>query len=370
MLKAKYSIDELQYLNTCNRVEIILHSNEFKESDFPALFTDLYQGSDACTISFDQLEIYSGSKAIRHWFSVASSLKSLVLGEREILTQCRTSFDKSKTELLSGHTLRMLNTAAVETAKDIFTNTGVATRPVSVVFLAFRELMRKLHSLSNKNILLVGFGQTNQTMLKFLEKEGCNTISIINRSEDKVKEQIGDKYAYHPLDALSNDSLGEQKFDAIISCTSATTAVLDLHFVETHLQEGNKRAMVDLALPSDYAEEIPAHFEDAFIGIESLKAESLRNLEERKSELAACESIIDSRLLDFKKLYNERLAVKAFKDIPTEIARIKEKAITEVFAKDISALNEQEKIVVNQILDYMERKCVAVPMKVAKKVFS
>ena len=128
--------------------------------------------------------------------------------------------------------------------------------------------------------------------------------------------------------------------------------------------------MVDLALPSDYAEEIPAHFEDAFIGIESLKAESLRNLEERKSELAACESIIDSRLLDFKKLYNERLAVKAFKDIPTEIARIKEKAITEVFAKDISALNEQEKIVVNQILDYMERKCVAVPMKVAKKVFS
>jgi glutamyl-tRNA reductase len=370
MLKAKYSIEELQYLNTCNRVEIILHSNDFKESDFPALFSDLYQGAEACAISFDQLEIYTGSKAARHWLSVASSLKSLVLGEREILTQCRSSFEKSKTELLSGHALRMLNTAAVETAKDIFTNTGVATRPVSVVFLAFRELMRKLHSLSNKSILMVGFGQTNQTMLKFLEKEGCQNISIINRSEHKVKEQIGDKYAYYSLNALNNDDLGNQKFDAIISCTSATTAVVNSRFVKTYLQTGNKAALVDLALPSDYADEIPTLYKEAFIGIESLKAESLRNLEERKSELNACECIIESRLTEFKKLYNERLAIKAFKDIPTEIARIKEKAITEVFAKDISALSEQEKIVVNQILDYMERKCVAVPMKVAKKVFS
>lgn len=370
MLKAKYSIDELQYLNTCNRVEVILHSNDFKESDFPDLFTDLYQGTDACTISFDQLEIYSGNKAIRHWFSVASSLKSLVLGEREILTQCRTSFDKSKTELLSGHTLRMLNKAAVETAKDIFTNTGVATRPVSVVFLAFRELMRKLHSLSNKNILLVGFGQTNQTMLKFLEKEGCQNISIINRSEHKVKEQIGEKYAYYSLNALNNEDLENQKFDAIVSCTSASNAVIDARFVETYLQTGDRNALVDLALPSDYTDEIPMLYNAAFIGIESLKAESLRNLEERKSELAACESIIDTRLTDFKKLYNERLAIKAFKDIPTEIAKIKEKAISEVFAKDMNAFSDQEKIVVNQILDYMERKCVAVPMKVAKKVFS
>jgi glutamyl-tRNA reductase len=370
MLKAKYGIDELQYLNTCNRVELILHSENFSDRNFPALFSDLYQGEDLCEINFDQLEVYSGKQAVRHWLSVASSLKSLVLGEREILTQCRSSFDKSKHELLSGDSLRMLNTAAVETAKNIFTNTGVATRPVSVVFLAFRELLRKVNILSDKNILLVGFGQTNQTMLKFLEKEGCKNISIINRSEEKVKDQVADKYPYYSLEALANDELGNQKFDAIVSCTSATKAVLSLEFVKKHLQESKKTALVDLALPSDYASEIPELYNEAFIGIESLKAESLRNLEERKSELDACESIIEDRLSEFNKLYNERLAIKAFKDIPTEIARIKEKAISEVFAKDINALSDQEKLVVNQILDYMERKCVAVPMKVAKKVFS
>lgn len=370
MLKAKYSIDELQYLNTCNRVEIIVHSPSFSERDFTALFTDLYQGEGPCPISFDQLEIYKGKQAVRHWLSVASSLKSLVLGEREILTQCRTSFDKSKLELLSGDNLRMLNTATVETAKDIFTNTGVATRPVSVVFLAFRELLKNLHSLHNKSVLLVGFGQTNQTMLKFLEKEGCRNITIINRSKEKVKDQVADKYPYYTLDALKTSALGSQKFDAIVSCTSASTAVVGLNFVRQYLNSGHKTAMVDLALPSDYDPEIPALFPESFIGIESLKAESLRNLEERKSELAACELIIEHKLNEFKQLYNERLAVKAFKDIPTEIARIKEKAISEVFAKDLDALNDQEKIVVNQILDYMERKCVAVPMKVAKKVFS
>ena len=370
MLKAKYGIDELQYLNTCNRVEIIVHAPHFSERDFPALFTDLYQGEGVCTISFDQLEIYTGKQAVRHWLSVASSLKSLVLGEREILTQCRSSFDKSKSELLSGDSLRLLNTTTVETAKDIFTNTGVATRPVSVVFLAFRELLKKLHTLNSKNVLLIGFGQTNQTMLKFLEKEGCKNITIINRSKEKVKEQVADKYPYFGLDALENNDLGSQKFDAIVSCTSAPTAVITLEFVKSYLQQDDKTAMVDLALPSDYAVEIPDLYSRAFIGIETLKAESLRNLEERKSEIAACEQIIEHRLKEFCQLYNERLAIKAFKDIPTEIARIKEKAISEVFAKDLDALNDQEKIVVNQILDYMERKCVAVPMKVAKKVFS
>lgn len=368
MLKAKYQIEELQYLNTCNRVEIIIYSQNFPKQEFANLFADLYQGIAPCTIDFDQLEIYEGKFAVEHWLTVAGSLKSLVLGEREILTQCRASFEKCRKELLCADNLRLLNQAAVECAKDIFTNTGVATRPVSVVYLAFRELQNKLPDLKSKNILLVGFGQTNQTMLKFLEKEGCASISIANRTTDKVLDQVGSKYPVYPLSHLNNTD-ASQSYDAIVSCTSATTAVVNVDFVDRHLTK-SKSALVDLALPSDYCEDVPVSYASSYIGIETLKAESLRNLEERKSEVSDCKAIIAERLRLFANIYNERLAIKAFKDIPTEIARIKAKAISEVFAKDLSTLGDQEKQVVAQILDYMERKCVAVPMKVAKKVFS
>jgi len=58
----------------------------------------------------------------------------------------------------------------------------------------------------------------------------------------------------------------------------------------------------------------------------------------------------------------------AFQNIPTKIKSVKEKALQEVFAKDMETLDDKSIQVINKMMDYMEKKCISIPMKVAKEV--
>ena len=56
------------------------------------------------------------------------------------------------------------------------------------------------------------------------------------------------------------------------------------------------------------------------------------------------------------------------KDVPEKIRQIKDKALNEVFAEDIRSLDDHSKIVLGKVLDYMEKKCISVPMILAKEI--
>ena len=86
--------------------------------------------------------VVHGEEAVRHLLRVSAGLESMVLGEREILTQVRTAMEKAREWGLAGDQLRITERIAVETAKRVFTETDIARRSVSVNALgwkAFRE---------------------------------------------------------------------------------------------------------------------------------------------------------------------------------------------------------------------------------------
>ena len=56
------------------------------------------------------------------------------------------------------------------------------------------------------------------------------------------------------------------------------------------------------------------------------------------------------------------------KDVPEKIRQIKDKAVNDVFANDINSLDEHSKEVLAKVLDYMEKKCISVPMIMAKEI--
>jgi glutamyl-tRNA reductase len=55
--------------------------------------------------------------------------------------------------------------------------------------------------------------------------------------------------------------------------------------------------------------------------------------------------------------------------VPRQVKMIREVALKEVFAKDVSGLDEQGKLVLDKVLSYMEKKYNAVAIKTAKDVF-
>ena len=71
------------------------------------------------------------------------------------------------------------------------------------------------------------------------------------------------------------------------------------------------------------------------------------NLLKRKEELKKCEHILDAKLVSFKMLFDERNVELVMQQVPHKVKEIKEKALSEVFQKEIDALDENSKAVLD-----------------------
>ena len=92
------------------------------------------------------------------------------------------------------------------------------------------------------------------------------------------------------------------------------------------------------------------------------------NLSERALEVVRCEKIIQDRVDDFRSTYRQRQLEIAMSSIPFTIKQIKEVAVTEVFAKDLETMDAESKVVLENVLAYMEKKYISLPMKMAREV--
>ena len=132
IVKTKFNIDEIMFLSTCNRVEITIVS---QEPVGVAKFLDvLYPELNPKELSnlANNVEEYTAKDAVDHALSVASSIDSMIVGEREIITQVRNAFERSHKNQLTGDFIRLLTKQVIQTAKKVYTETSIATKHVSL----------------------------------------------------------------------------------------------------------------------------------------------------------------------------------------------------------------------------------------------
>jgi glutamyl-tRNA reductase len=368
-LRNALNIKELMYLSTCNRVEFLLVSDESLDQKFLAKFFKSFkpEWSNAEIVeSATRAITFEGESAVKHFFSVASSLDSLVVGEREIITQVRTAFEESSSYKLTGDFIRLMIKSTIETAKRIYTDTPVARNPVSVVSLAYRKL-KNMHVKKDARILIVGAGQTNTSMCKYLRKHGFSNFNIFNRSlpnAEILAQMVGGKA--HPLDQLYTFGEG---FDVLITCTAAANHILNLESYSRLLgNDTGRKIVVDLAIPADVDPIVYKHFSVSAILVETLRQAAEENLALRHNALDQCEVILNEQLMAFRSLYRQRQVELAMKDVPKIVREIREHATTNVFARELNQLDEHSREIVDKMLIYLEKKYISVPMKMAREI--
>jgi glutamyl-tRNA reductase len=69
-----------------------------------------------------------------------------------------------------------------------------------------------------------------------------------------------------------------------------------------------------------------------------------------------------------KKAFHLRRVEIAMKSVPKTVKDIKQKAFTEVFAKELNELDGESKEVLDKVVSYLEKKYISVPMKMAKEI--
>ncbi len=363
-LKEETEIEEIMYLSTCNRITYFFYTDQKIDSPFiSSFFKNVNHTVDPATL--DQVQKYEGREALNHLFEVAASMNSLVVGEREILRQLREAYKKCYDLKLTGDHLRVAMTAAVEGAKEIYARTRIGEKPVSIVSLAIQKLLR--HKVSrNARILLVGAGQTNTLVVKFLRKHEFKNITIFNRSLARAQQLAGIiKGRAAALEDLPDYQKG---FDVMIICTGATEALVNSELYNQLLRgETDTKLLIDLAIPNNIDREVVNEFNVQYIEIEDLRNLAKENLSFRQNEVVKGRKMLKRKIDAFTELHRQRQIVKAMKNVPAEIKAVKSHAINKVFKKDMDNLDEDTKELINRMMDYMEKQCIGIPMKAVKQ---
>ncbi len=369
-LKEALHLTEIMYLSTCNRVEFIFVTTDALPENFISEFVRNFNSDwDETYVESirKKARTWNGINAVNHLIEVASSLDSMVLGEREIISQVRNAYNFAKATGFSGDTLRVIIRHTIETAKKVYTDTSIAEKSVSVVSLAYRELMKRSIPL-NARILIIGSGITNQNMCKFFEEDGYRNFVVFNRTVENAKK-LANKYGAEGY-ALKDLSAHKNGFDVIVSCTGAAGTVLTKDIYNAILPDTKQKHIIDLAIPNDVEKSVYKAFSVNYISVETLKKTSEKNLLERRKELLKVRQIIFEALEEFKFTFEMRQIELKMRDIPNHVKKIRKTAVDEVFARDMDELDDKSKVVLNKILNYMEKKYVSVPMIMAKNMLT
>ena len=103
-LAPSFKYSESIYLETCNRVCYILFGDfELNKTFLSEFFKAVNPSLSEVTLTSinKYVSVYEGEEAIKHVYELASSMDSLVVGEREIFRQLRKAFDTCKKESLT-----------------------------------------------------------------------------------------------------------------------------------------------------------------------------------------------------------------------------------------------------------------------------
>lgn len=368
-VKDKFNISEIFYIGTCNRVEFVFTA---PDKLTPAFIKDFIGSLNFCVPTaqldefYSQVSVYEDIDAMVHLLRISCSLESLVVGEKEILAQVRKAYETCREDGFTGDYLRMVMCRVVKTAKEVYTNTNISRKPISVVSLAYRKL-REINTCSNARILIIGAGETNKNISKYLQKHKYSNFSIFNRTLSKAQELARELNGEaHSLDELKTYKKG---FDVIITCTSAVNAIITNEIYGSLLNgETGKKVIVDLAIPNDTSPEVPEKNQLHFIEVHSLQKVANENLQERYEELIFAEQIIEQNIHEFKPILRQRRVELAMREVPEKIKQIKNQAINTVFADEVNGLDENSRLVLEKVMDYMEKKYISVPMVMAKDI--
>jgi glutamyl-tRNA reductase len=294
---------EAVILSTCNRVEIYAATALEPAEVFVELKRFLLTAHAFEEPLNDELYALAEPQSLQHLFKVACGLDSMVLGETEILGQLKQAYALAQAR---GHTGARLNKAfqrAFHVAKHVRTLTGIQRGSVSVASAAVELAGKIFSSLPEREVLVIGAGETSEKTARALLSRGARSIIVANRSHERavaLATELGGRAV--PFD---NWAAEFEKIDIVISSTSAPHHILDRAKLEPLMKARKQRPLllIDIAVPRDIDPAVN-FLENVYLyNIDDLQAIADDHLKQRQDEIARCEAIIAEKvktLLDLK----------------------------------------------------------------------
>ena len=381
-------VQEAAVLSTCNRFELyvltknrnqgVREVNDWlgKRADVPARdlapYTFLLQGNDA----------------VKHLLRVASGLDSLVLGEGQILSQCKAALaggqvarsEAGKGQESFGPILDALFKQAVTVGKRVRSETSISTGAVSVssaaAELAAIELAKRrsdgVPNLAGATCCVVGAGDMARLLVKHLVAKGAHRIEVVNRTPAKAQEIIDSVIAENAeastreivvrplvemMDSMSSSAV-------VFTATGATQPIVNgadaAKMAPVGIAGVGERLWVDISVPRNMAEDIADTPGCVLYNVDDLRGVMEANAGARQDAALQAEGLVLEEVTSFVNWRKSLDAVPAIKALRTKADIIREEELEKALAKlmssgelskkQINLIDSLSKSIVNKLL--------------------
>jgi glutamyl-tRNA reductase len=357
-LRALPLIDEGVIVATCNRVEVVAATADGDAAvEVLAGFLAARERTTRAQLREHHLSVYRGREAVRHLFRVASSLDSMVVGEPQILGQLKDLYSRAHAAGSAGTVLHRCFHKSFSVAKRVRTETGVASKAVSVSSAAV-ELARKIFDhLEDKTAMLLGAGTMSELAARHLMAHGVRNLIVANRTFDRAVE-LAREFRGMPV-PFEDFARYLHIADVIIGSIAADQYVLLPAQVQDVLRQRKYRPMflIDLSVPRTFDPRINDLDNVYLYDIDDLGGVAEENRDQRGREAEKAQAIVEEEVDAFWKWLASLDAVPTIVALRDKMEAIRKAELKKTLAslRDLSpqeqeALDAMTTAIVNKIL--------------------
>ena len=291
------AIRESVILSTCNRVELLAAGKGDLEEQILRDWAHVRHATPSELAPY--VYIYKNQEAVRHLFSVASSLDSMVVGEPQILGQLKAAYRKAVSNHSTGAILNRLLHKAFSVAKRVRTETSVASSAVSISYAAVALAKRIFGDMQAHKAMLAGAGEMAELAARHLLQAGISEILVANRTlarGEALARQFSGRAI--PFETMTHH-LAE--VDIVITSTAAQESIIRASDIRAVLKMRKNRPMffIDIAVPRNVDPDVNGLDNVYLYDIDDLREVVEENMAVRRDEAAKAREIVSEEVQHF-----------------------------------------------------------------------
>lgn len=310
-LVAAEEIAEAYLLITCNRTEVYLVPAPGPAGREAAAYR---RGLEAVFVerapeieSEGRFYVKRQQPAARHLLEVASGLRSMVLGEPEILGQVKRAAAWAESAGAAGPVIRRLVRIAAAAGGRARSETRIGAGAVSFGYAVVDLAQNLFDGFEDCSVLLVGAGETARRVARNLSRRGLRELVVTNRSRSRA-EELRDLFPGARAVPFAERQPAVAGCDVIVSSAAAGAPIFTRRDLAEAMGRRRDRPLLvaDLGVPRN-VEPSAAELSGVYLhDVDSLEELISRNLSKRRRAVPRVHEIVDRELGRFVSWYRGR----------------------------------------------------------------
>jgi len=319
-------------ISTCNRTELYGFV-----SDPEVLFELLVKYSKGNLDLLKEIAyVYKGEEAINHLFKVACGLDSQIIGDFEVISQVKRSYEQSLEVKTSDVFLDRLINSVIQASRKVKFETELSSGATSVSFAGVQYIREQFQDLNDKKILLYGTGKLGRNTCENLIKHtDHDAITLINRSQEKANV-LGQKFDIHVKNhQYLNDEISA--CDILFVATGAQVPTV----TKENITNDTPLLILDLSIPRNVDPSVAELPNVSLIHMDELSKKTNETLKNREKYLPRAYKVMDELKTEFYAWIDSRKMVPTITALNQKLKQYKDSELQKL-SKSIGEKEQEQ----------------------------